>query len=98
MLCTLPHGLLRAHPDFIAPASMWRVMMALYMDRHPAPPSIRVMIVDGHGILRDGLSLLLERHDRMKVVGTATNGKDAVALTTMQLADYGVHTSSGACP
>jgi DNA-binding NarL/FixJ family response regulator len=61
--------------------------MALHMDRHPAPPSIRVMIVDGHGILRDGLSLLLERHDRLKVVGTATNGREAVALTLLHKPD-----------
>jgi DNA-binding NarL/FixJ family response regulator len=62
-------------------------LMAPYTDRHPVPLSIRVMIVDGHGMLRDGLSLLLERHERMKVVCTATNGRDAVALTVLHKPD-----------
>jgi DNA-binding NarL/FixJ family response regulator len=61
--------------------------MALNMERQPAPPSIRVVIVDGHGIVRDGLSLLLERQSRMKVVATATNGKDAVAVVVQHRPD-----------
>ena len=61
--------------------------MALNVDRQPAQPSIRVVIVDAHGIVRDGLSLLLEQQDRMKVVATATNGKDAVAVVVQHKPD-----------
>ncbi len=54
--------------------------MAVNMEREAAQPWIRVVIVDGHGIVRDGLSLLLARQNRMTVVATATKGKDAVAV------------------
>ncbi len=61
--------------------------MARTVERQPTQPSIRVVIVDGHGIVRDGLSLLLERQNRMKVVATATNGKDAVAVVVRHRPD-----------
>lgn len=41
---------------------------------------IKVLIVDDHAVFAEGLRLLLERDERMHVVGTATNVKDAVAL------------------
>ena len=49
------------------------------MDRTDVLPPIRILVVDDHGIVRDGLTLLLERHDHMQVVGFAATGKQAVA-------------------
>src|ERR1700752_51475 len=42
------------------------------------PRTVRVLVVDDHGIVRDGLPLLLDRQKHMEVVGTATTGKEAV--------------------
>jgi DNA-binding NarL/FixJ family response regulator len=39
---------------------------------------IRILIVDDHGIVRDGLAALLEKQEHMQVVGTAATGKEAV--------------------
>ena len=41
----------------------------------------RVLVVDDHEIFLQGLVLLLGRDERLEVVGTATNGADAVRLT-----------------
>jgi len=40
--------------------------------------TIRVLLVDDHAIVRDGLRFLLEAHDDFEVVGGAANGRDAV--------------------
>jgi DNA-binding NarL/FixJ family response regulator len=40
----------------------------------------RVLVVDDHEIFLQGLVLLLDRDERLDVVGTATNGADAVRL------------------
>jgi DNA-binding NarL/FixJ family response regulator len=40
---------------------------------------IRVLVVDDHAILRDGIRSLLERQDDMKVIGEAANGQEALA-------------------
>jgi len=40
----------------------------------------RVLVVDDHEIFLQGLVLLLNRDERLEVVGTATNGADAVRL------------------
>lgn len=45
----------------------------------PTKPSIRILVVDDHGIVREGLAALLERNDGMQVVGFATTGEEAVA-------------------
>ena len=47
------------------------------MDSQSAAP-IRILIVDDHGIVRDGLSALLNGHSDMRVVGTAADGNAAV--------------------
>ena len=41
---------------------------------------IRVLIVDDHAILREGIRSLLERQEDIEVVGEAGNGLDALAL------------------
>jgi DNA-binding NarL/FixJ family response regulator len=38
-----------------------------------------VFVADDHAILRDGLATLLAAHSDMEVVGTASNGREAVA-------------------
>lgn len=42
--------------------------------------STKVMIVDSHGIMRDGLHLLINNDDNLEVVGKAVNGRQAVEL------------------
>ena len=39
---------------------------------------IKLMIVDDHTVVRDGLASMLERQDDFKVVGQASNGLEAV--------------------
>ena len=46
------------------------------------PQSIRVLIVDDHGIVRAGLRMLLESQPGTTVVGEAANCADALALAT----------------
>lgn len=41
---------------------------------------IRILIVDDHAILRDGIRTLLERQVNIQVVGEAANGREAVSL------------------
>lgn len=43
--------------------------------------SIRILVVDNHGILRQGIWALIEKHSDMEVVGEAENGLRAVELT-----------------
>jgi len=40
----------------------------------------KVLVVDNHGILRQGIQALIERHSDMEVVGQADNGLTAVEL------------------
>lgn len=43
------------------------------------PNTIRVLVVDDHAILRDGIRSLLERQPGFLVVGEASNGQEALA-------------------
>jgi len=42
--------------------------------------SIRILVADNHGILRQGIQALIEKHSDMEVVGQADNGLTAVEL------------------
>ncbi len=42
---------------------------------------IRVLVVDDHAIMRDGIRALLDIHDDIEIVGEASEGKEAVAKT-----------------
>ena len=48
----------------------------------PPPQSVRVLIVDDHGIMRAGLRMLLESQTGITVVGEASTCTDALALAT----------------
>ena len=54
----------------------------LAMDHSPAPPHpsprIRVLLVDDHAMVRQGLRSVLEEYDDVLVVGEADNGAEAV--------------------
>jgi two-component system response regulator NreC len=43
----------------------------------PRPP-LRIIVVDDHGIVREGLMALLDRQEGMKVVGSAATGRAAI--------------------
>lgn len=42
---------------------------------------IKILLVDDHAILRDGIRALLNLHDDMEVVGEASEGKEAIKKT-----------------
>src|SRR3984957_20325251 len=46
-----------------------------------AAPLARILIVDDHNVVRDGLAVLIEREPGMKVVGFAGSGEEAVVVT-----------------
>jgi len=46
------------------------------------PERIRILVVDDHPIVRDGLRALLASHPEFKVVGEAEDGEDALRLAT----------------
>lgn len=48
---------------------------------------IRVVIVDDHAILRDGIRTMLERQDDIIVVGEASNGKEAITIVSKLVPD-----------
>lgn len=41
---------------------------------------MRILIVDDDALIRDGIKMILENEDGFDVVGTATNGKEAIDL------------------
>ncbi len=53
--------------------------MEMQMSEHSNAP-IRVLIVDDHAILRQGICLMLNEEDEFEVVGEAGNGKAALLL------------------
>jgi two-component system, NarL family, response regulator NreC len=44
--------------------------------------SLRVLIADDHGVVRQGLRALLEKSPRVSVIGEAADGRDAVRLAS----------------
>jgi DNA-binding NarL/FixJ family response regulator len=49
--------------------------------------AVRVLIVDDHPIVRQGITSLLSNYDEFAVVGQADNGRDALALVREQAPD-----------
>jgi NarL family two-component system response regulator LiaR len=50
------------------------------MEKNPAGQTIRVLVVDDHAIVRDGISSLLATHADIDMVGEAGSGRQAVSL------------------
>ena len=50
-------------------------------------PNIRVMCVDDHRIVREGITVIIDRESDMRVVGTAATGEEAVAVFTRERPD-----------
>ncbi|MGZ4208022.1 MAG: response regulator, partial [Actinomycetota bacterium] len=46
--------------------------------------TIRVIVADDHAVVRSGLEKLLSTADDIEIVGTASNGEEAVALAGTQ--------------
>jgi len=58
------------------------------LDQEPSGGEpIRVVIADDHLLFAEALSTLLERHDRIEVVGSAATGADAIDQALMHRAD-----------
>jgi DNA-binding NarL/FixJ family response regulator len=55
---------------------------------------IRVLIVDDHQVVRQGLRTFLELHDDIQVVGEAGDGRTAVEMVREQGADVVLHVLS----
>lgn len=49
--------------------------------------TIRIMIVDDHRLMRDGLSMLLSQHSDIEVVGTVESGEEAINACAAQSPD-----------
>jgi DNA-binding NarL/FixJ family response regulator len=58
------------------------------MDREPSGDApIRVLIADDHLLFAEALSTLLERNERIEVVGSAASGPDAIDQALLCRAD-----------
>ena len=51
-----------------------------YADSHNRSTKVRVLIVDDHAMMRQGLCSVLDHYSEIQVVGEAANGEEAVAL------------------
>ena len=65
-----------------------------------SPPKIRVLCVDDHSIVREGIALIINRQDDMEVVADAASGEEAVELfrrfdPDVTLMDLRLHGLSG---
>ncbi len=49
------------------------------MEEHEQGQAIRVLVVDDQRLMRDGIASLLSLQEGIEVIGTASNGKEAVA-------------------
>ena len=54
--------------------------MSMELPESREPPT-RILIVDDHNLVRDGLAVLIEREPGMRVVGFAGSGEEAVSVT-----------------
>jgi DNA-binding NarL/FixJ family response regulator len=57
------------------------------MNSETLHPRIRVLVVDDHDLICEGLTVLLERQDGVSVVGYANSGAEAVSRATQLMPD-----------
>ena len=62
----------------------------------PVGRRIRVLLADDHAVVRKGISMLLNAEPALEVVGEASDGLEAVALTEQLLPTWWSWTS--VCP
>ncbi|HAM71192.1 MAG TPA: DNA-binding response regulator, partial [Verrucomicrobiales bacterium] len=48
---------------------------------------LRILLVDDHTLIRDGLRLLIQGQPDMRIVGEANNGREALQLARERLPD-----------
>ena len=53
--------------------------------------AIRILIVDDHAILREGVRALLKPHEDLEVVGEASDGQEALAAVARLDPDVVLH-------
>jgi DNA-binding NarL/FixJ family response regulator len=53
----------------------------------PDTPKLRIVLVDDHGVVRDGLKRLIDSEPDMNVVGEAADGRQAIELTIASMPD-----------
>jgi PAS domain S-box-containing protein len=61
---------------------------------HKTEKRLRVLLVDDHEVMREGLAALLDEHDDIEVVGQAGNGREAVTLAYEMTPDVIIMDSS----
>jgi len=64
-----------------------RIEKTVYEPRAGAPRPIRILVVDDHVIMRQGLAHLLKSQPDMDVVGEASDGQVAIAMARQYLPD-----------
>ena len=57
------------------------------MEKEAVPPTIRVLLVEDHEVVRDGLEMLLAQCEGIEVVGTAGTGEEGIELSASLLPD-----------
>ena len=60
------------------------------IDDRNAAPAIRILLVDDHAVVREGVRALLEQHDDMRIVGEAGDGDDALRQLAALAVDVAV--------
>jgi PAS domain S-box-containing protein len=60
---------------------------SLLLNRVPQDEPVRVLMVDDHPMVRQGLRAIVEQFDRTQVVGEAGNGQEAVQLAQQLMPD-----------
>ena len=48
-----------------------------------AEPEIRVLIVDDHQVVREGLRRIIQLNEEIKVIGEASNGEEAISKAVL---------------